>query len=179
MGPLWCSSHDTRAGRVCVAAGERGVTDLSLGGTEEGFISSIRIKYGIEPMEGRGRLSAVFKELDRYFDGGPMRFSALVAPLGTAFEEAVWRSLRRIPWGQSRSYSEVASMIGCPKGARAVGNACGANPVPVIIPCHRVVRSNGCPGGYSAGPGTRGMKEMLLGIEGVAFKRQPEGPAGP
>lgn len=84
---------------------------------------------------------------------------------GTPFQRKVWGALRQIPYGQTRSYAWVAQRIGKPKAARAVGAACGANPIPVIIPCHRVVASDGSLGGYTAG---LAWKKKLLRLEGVA-----------
>ena len=82
---------------------------------------------------------------------------------GTAFQVSVWRTLLKIPKGQTISYAELARRIGKPKAYRAVANACGKNPLPVIIPCHRVIASNGGLGGYSAGPLSR--KAALLAQE--------------
>jgi O-6-methylguanine DNA methyltransferase len=82
-------------------------------------------------------------------------------PAGTAFQQAVWRELKKIPRGQTRTYGEVAAAIGCPKAVRAVGTACGANPLPLFIPCHRVVAQNG-PGGFGRG---LPWKLLLLEIE--------------
>jgi O-6-methylguanine DNA methyltransferase len=70
---------------------------------------------------------------------------------GTAFQQRVWQELQKIPYGQTRSYSEIAQAIGRPKAVRAVARACAANPVPILIPCHRVIRKDGTLGGYSSG----------------------------
>jgi O-6-methylguanine DNA methyltransferase len=84
-------------------------------------------------------------------------------PEGTDFQRAVWRELKKIPRGQTRTYGEIARRIGRAGTARAVGSACGANPVPLFIPCHRAVAANGCLGGFSAG---LPWKKLLLGLEG-------------
>jgi len=100
--------------------------------------------------------------LQRYFAGKRVVFRLpLAGGCGTPFQRAVWRALREIPYGEVRTYGEVARTIGKPGAARAVGNACGANPWPIIVPCHRVVASDGL-GGYSAGPR---WKRLLLTIE--------------
>jgi methylated-DNA-[protein]-cysteine S-methyltransferase len=83
---------------------------------------------------------------------------------GTPFQQTVWRALEEIPRGQTRSYGEIARAIGKPKGVRAVGGACGANPIPVLIPCHRVLAANGRLGGFSGG---LPWKRRLLEREGV------------
>jgi O-6-methylguanine DNA methyltransferase len=81
----------------------------------------------------------------------PSRLPPLDLSAGTAFQRRVWRLLRRIPLGQTWSYAQVAAALGAPAAARAVGQACGANPIPVLVPCHRVRRSDGSLGGFSGG----------------------------
>ena len=85
---------------------------------------------------------------------------------GTEFQIRVWRQLLQIPLGQARSYIELAGRLGKPGASRAVGSACGANPIPVIVPCHRVLAAHGRIGGFSGGPG---WKQRLLKIEGTQF----------
>ena len=80
---------------------------------------------------------------------------------GTNFQKAVWEQLRKIPSGQTRTYKEIAILIGRPNSARAVANACGKNPLPVTIPCHRAIRSDGSLGGYSAQGGTATKRRLL------------------
>ena len=89
----------------------------------------------------------------------PLDFSG-----GTEFQRAVWHALQKIPAGQTRSYGEIAQLIGRPKAVRAVGGACGANPIPLLIPCHRVLAANGKIGGFSGG---LDWKRRLLQREGV------------
>jgi O-6-methylguanine DNA methyltransferase len=84
-------------------------------------------------------------------------------PEGTEFQQAVWREMKKIPRGQTRTYSEIAAAIGRPNAVRAVGTACGANPLPVFIPCHRVVARNGL-GGFGSG---LPWKVLLLRMEGA------------
>ena len=83
---------------------------------------------------------------------------------GTEFQKKVWAALRAIPAGQTRSYGEIAAAVGSPKGARAVGGACGSNPIPVLVPCHRVLAGGGGLGGFSGG---LDWKKRLLAVEGV------------
>ena len=85
---------------------------------------------------------------------------------GTEFQQAVWRKLRKISFGKTKSYGEVAQAIGKPKAVRAVGGACGANPIPVLVPCHRVLAARGKIGGFSGG---LDWKRRLLAREGVKF----------
>jgi methylated-DNA-[protein]-cysteine S-methyltransferase len=103
--------------------------------------------------------------LEDYFAGTPSDFSTLSLDLqGTPFQLRVWQELRRIPWGATVSYQELAQSLGRPQAARAVGQACGANPIPIIIPCHRVVAADGSLGGFSSG---LAHKRWLLKHEGV------------
>jgi methylated-DNA-[protein]-cysteine S-methyltransferase len=103
------------------------------------------------------------RQLGRYAAGQSVRWSVPVdLSSGTVFQRKVWRTLTKIPHGQTRSYKWIAQKIGRPKATRAVGAACGANPVPVIIPCHRVIASDGSLGGFGGG---LPMKRRLLKLE--------------
>jgi AraC family transcriptional regulator of adaptative response/methylated-DNA-[protein]-cysteine methyltransferase len=88
---------------------------------------------------------------------------------GTAFQERVWAELRKIPPGETRSYADIAAAIGDPKATRAIGTANGSNPVAVLVPCHRVIRSDGSLGGYAGG---LERKRKLLAAEGATWKEQ-------
>ena len=81
---------------------------------------------------------------------------------GTSFQKKVWKELTKIPYGETRSYKEIAIAIGHPQSARAIANACAKNPYAPIVPCHRVIRSDGNLGGYSAEGGTKKKKELLI-----------------
>jgi methylated-DNA-[protein]-cysteine S-methyltransferase len=110
-------------------------------------------------------IEAVKQQLKAYFAGVPTDFSTLALdPQGTPFQLRVWRELRRIPRGQAISYRELAERLGNAKASRAVGQANGANPIPLIIPCHRVINANGSLGGYSSG---LERKRWLLKHEGA------------
>ena len=109
-------------------------------------------------------------ELRWYFAGEEVAFRLPLAyGPATPFQREVWRALRRIPYGEVRSYRWVARAISRPRSARAVGRACGANPWPIVVPCHRVVAANGSLGGYSSG---LNWKRLLLRIEGASLMRQ-------
>jgi AraC family transcriptional regulator of adaptative response/methylated-DNA-[protein]-cysteine methyltransferase len=97
----------------------------------------------------------------------PTEFPPLDVTRGTEFQQRVWRALQKIPLGQTRSYGEIATLIGKPNAVRAVGGACGANPIPLLIPCHRVLAANQKIGGFSGG---LPWKKMLLAREGVAIR---------
>jgi len=91
-----------------------------------------------------------------------VQFDLPLQPVGTSFQESVWRALREIPYGETWSYGQLAAHIGKPKASRAVGAANGVNPIPVIIPCHRVIGSSGKLTGFGGGIET---KQFLLGLE--------------
>lgn len=110
-------------------------------------------------------LEQLIHELDLYFAKKLKMFSVPPDPAsGTAFQRRVWHELSRIPYGRTRSYAEVAEAVGSPRAARAVGSANGSNDIPIVIPCHRVIRSDGGLGGYGSGIG---IKRKLLELEGV------------
>ncbi len=109
-----------------------------------------------------GAFRRVRAELDRYFAGTLREFRSPVAPAGTEFQRRVWEELRRIPYGETISYLELARRIGNEKAVRAVGLANGANPLPVIVPCHRVIGSNGSLVGFGGG---LAIKRALLDLE--------------
>ncbi|HYF91763.1 MAG TPA: methylated-DNA--[protein]-cysteine S-methyltransferase [Symbiobacteriaceae bacterium] len=114
-------------------------------------------------------LEPVARQLAAYFDRTLTEFDLPLDMRGTPFQREVWQALTTIPFGQTRSYGQIAAQIARPKAVRAVGAANGANPVPVIVPCHRVIGSNGTLTGYAGG---LELKQRLLELEGRA--RQPE-----
>ena len=107
-------------------------------------------------------LRAAYAELTAYFAGARKTFSVPLNPQGTMFQKAVWAALRAIPYGETRSYGEIAAAIGKPKAARAVGSANNRNPILIFTPCHRVIGANGALVGFAAG---LAMKEALLALE--------------
>ena len=102
------------------------------------------------------------KELDAYFAGKLKSFTVPVRPEGTAFQVSAWKALQKIPYGATRSYGEQAKAIGKPKAVRAIGAANGRNPIPIIIPCHRVIGADGSLTGFGGGMKT---KQFLLELE--------------
>lgn len=103
------------------------------------------------------------RQLDEYFDGQRQAFHLPLRPEGTEFQKKVWQVLCRIPYGQMISYRELATWVGAPRAFQAVGQANGHNPLPILIPCHRVIAANGTLGGYSGG---LERKRFLLHLEG-------------
>ena len=163
---LYWSSTSSPRGTCMVMATEAGVCWTGTPGTpeEEGF-SWLRRKVSFEEVvEGEeiAPLQQAMDELRRYFAGVPLQFSCPLDLHGTPFQVAVWQEMFRIPYGETSTYGELARAIGYPKAARAVGAASGANPVAIIVPCHRVVGSNGSLVGYGGGLPT---KKWLLALE--------------
>ena len=108
-------------------------------------------------------LSAAADELSQFFSGARRNFSVPLQPHGTGFQLSVWSELQKVGWGETFTCREIADRLGNPKGFRAVGGAVGRNPIPIFIPCHRIVGANGALTGFSGGLDN---KQILLGCEG-------------
>ena len=162
---------DSAIGPLLIAATAKGICRISFAGDEASLRrqfpnAEIRADDGTISDWVEGALTAVER---------PQSAPDLPVDIrGTAFQEAVWRELRKIPLGETRSYADIAKAIGHPGATRAVGTANGSNPVPVVVPCHRVIRSDGSLGGYGGG---LDRKRILLAAEGVAEK-EPGLPLG-
>ncbi|MFA6009106.1 MAG: methylated-DNA--[protein]-cysteine S-methyltransferase [Desulfobacteraceae bacterium] len=108
----------------------------------------------------------ITSQIEAYLKGELKRFDLPLHLSGTPFQKSVWSELIKIPFGETRSYQDIAKAVGSPSASRAVGSACGKNPVPIVVPCHRVITKSGGLGGYSGG---LGIKKTLLKIEGLSF----------
>ena len=129
------------------------------------FEKVVSSRFGSKPIKDRSALKEAEDAFRRYFDGTLKKFELpLDLSTGTPFQQKVWTVLKSIPFGQVQSYKWVAGKIGNPCACRAVGSTNGKNPIPIIIPCHRVVRTNGKLGGFSSGID---IKKSLLLHEGV------------
>jgi O-6-methylguanine DNA methyltransferase len=117
----------------------------------------------------RAKDSRDWKTASEFFRWLEEKFPPIGNPNGTVFQQAVWNALKKIPCGQTRTYGEIATTVGKPKAVRAVGSACGANPLPVFIPCHRVTAKNGL-GGFSSG---LPWKKLLLDAEASNEGKSP------
>jgi len=146
---------------------------LRLAASEDGLVALVfpqeKKKREFADMRGsdaaQAHLGAAVKALEEYFAGNRKDFSDLkLAPKGTEFQLGVWKALRKIPFGATKTYADIARTIGNPKAMRAVGLANGKNPIPIIVPCHRVIGANGTLTGFGGGLPT---KKWLLGHEGV------------
>ena len=135
----------------------------------EAKIRKIELVDEIDENSEENELFNIFKDqLLEYFEGKRKTFDKLdlLDPKGTAFQKTVWRSLLKIPYGETSSYKEIAKTIGNPRATQAVGTAIGKNPFLIIIPCHRVIKADGSLGGFAYG---RETKRKLLKIEGINF----------
>ena len=158
------TTMDSPIGTLLLMATRRGLVRVAFD-TEnrDEVLGEVAARLSPRILEAPGRLDPVRRELDRYFAGGLRQFDLdLDWSLAGSFARRVLRRTARIPYGSVSSYAEVAVEVGTPRGARAVGNALGSNPIPVVVPCHRVVRTGGAMGGYGGGI-TR--KRWLLDLE--------------
>lgn len=142
---------ETEVGRLLLTAEEDSIVGLTSGKAMSG------IELGTNPV-----LERAAAEIMEYFAGERREFTVPVKTGGTPFQEKVWKALKQIPFGETRSYGQIAEAVGSPRGARAVGMACNRNPILLLIPCHRVVGSTGKLVGFGGG---LPMKERLLALE--------------
>jgi AraC family transcriptional regulator, regulatory protein of adaptative response / methylated-DNA-[protein]-cysteine methyltransferase len=140
---------DSRLGRLLVAATGHGICSVNVGEDDGELVAALRREFPKARLVRSRRAARFVRGLNSRLQGQAVKLPLDVR--GTDFQLRVWAALRLIPVGSTRSYSEVAAMIGEPRAARAVANACASNPVPLIIPCHRVIRNDGGVGGYGLG----------------------------
>lgn len=164
-GSVIYAQLDTVVGPVWIASTEQGVGAVGLGVDQpQTFFTQLSERFGTKtPQENPAALSEVLTQLREYFAGARRSFDVPLDLRGTAFQKSVWREVARVPYGGTVTYGEIARRIGKPKAARAVGGAVGANPVPIFIPCHRVIGASGALTGYGGG---LDVKEDLLRLEG-------------
>jgi O-6-methylguanine DNA methyltransferase len=163
---------DSPVGPVWVAATRSGICGVGLGvGQPERFFDWLARHMGAEsPREDAITLAPALTQLREYFSRIRHEFDLPLHPRGTRFQQAVWAEVTNIAYGATTTYGDIARRIGRPQAARAVGAAVGANPLPVLIPCHRVIGAGGSLTGYGGG---LEVKEALLRLEGATL-RHPE-----
>jgi methylated-DNA-[protein]-cysteine S-methyltransferase len=154
---------ESPVGRLLLSADEEGLRQLLFAEARRPVAPDAAWREDPAP------LAEAIRQLRAYFAGELRAFDLALAPRGTGFQARVWRELLNIPWGETISYGELAARIGNPNASRAVGLANGANPIAIIIPCHRVIGSNGKLTGYGGGLKT---KEWLLEFEKTQACRQ-------
>ena len=150
-------------GLIGVAASPKGICNIRTAlRNEREFVRYLGNVYHAPLQENRRRMKDNLDQLRAYFQGKLTRFTCTLDLKGTDFQKQVWSRLRTIPYGRTRSYRWLAERVGNPNASRAVGNANGRNPVPIIVPCHRVIHVNGGLGGYTGG---LNLKQTLLELE--------------
>ena len=158
---------DSPLGTLLLAATPKGLVRVAYAVEDhDRVLSTLSQRLSPRVLRAPRRLDAAARELDEYFSRQRRVFDLpLDLSLSKGFRQLVQRHLPEIGYGQTRTYRQVAELVGNPRAVRAVGTACATNPLPVIVPCHRVLRADGTPGGYVAGPGA---KKALLSLEAAA-----------
>ena len=162
---VYFTSMRTPVGRVLVAATEAGLVRVSFDRSEAAFAADLRRQLRMDAVKSAEKMAGIVSQLEAYFAGKRRAFDVPVDLSRVApFQRAVLMAARAVPAGQVVSYGEIARRIGRPSASRAVGQALGHNPLPIVIPCHRVVTSAGGLGGYIGG---LSIKRRLLALEGA------------
>jgi methylated-DNA-[protein]-cysteine S-methyltransferase len=155
---------DTPVGSLLLAATGLGLVRVAYAGeNHDAVLTTLAAKLSPRILRAPKRLDDAARQLDEYFAGARSTFDlSLDLSLSHGFRQTVQRYLPEIGYGRTQSYGQVAAHVGNPKAVRAVGSACATNPLPVVVPCHRVLRSDGTLGGYAGGPAA---KSILLALE--------------
>ena len=155
---------DTPVGTLMLAATPEGLVRVAYASEDhDAVLAALAARISPWILNAPRRLDGAARELEEYFAGARRRFDLpLDLRLATGFRRAVLSTLPGIGYGHTASYSAVAAAAGSPRAVRAVGTACATNPLPIVVPCHRVIRSDGSPGRYLGGPAA---KQLLLGLE--------------
>jgi methylated-DNA-[protein]-cysteine S-methyltransferase len=156
METLSYARTESPAGPLFLAASKKGLVRLEFENRMQ------KTPPGIELRESKAALAPYLRELDEYFSGRLRDFSLPLDLRGTAFQMACWQALLKIPYGETRSYLDIARTIGHPNACRAVGMSNNRNPIAIIVPCHRVIASSGSLCGYGGG---LDVKRKLLALE--------------
>lgn len=175
--PVYTREIVTPVGQMLAAASDEGLfflgfpEDLELGYKLKAAMSMLGGRFVPSAGESPGNmiLEKLGMELKEYFAGSREEFSVPLILLGTGFQKRAWKTLLKIPYGEVWSYSRQAEVMGNSSAVRAVGSANGKNRIPVVIPCHRIIRKDGSAGGYAGG---LWRKEFLLNLERKTFRRE-------
>lgn len=164
------ATTDSPFGPLLLAKTRRGLVRVGLPNQDrDELLVDLSARVSPRVLEVPAELDEVRRELDLYFEGKLDSFDLpLDWQLSGGFRQRVLRAINRIPYGQTRSYTEMARKAGNERAVRAAGSACGSNPIPLVVPCHRVLRTGGALGGYGGG---LPMKQGLLELEGVLDER--------
>jgi methylated-DNA-[protein]-cysteine S-methyltransferase len=164
------ATMDSPFGPLLLAKTRRGLVRVGLPNQDqEALLADLAQRVSPRVLEAPAELDEARRELDLYFEGRLDRFDLpLDWRLSGGFRQRVLRAINRIPYGQTRSYTAMARKAGNERAVRAAGTACGSNPIPLVVPCHRVLRTGGALGGYGGG---LPMKQALLELEGILDER--------
>ena len=139
-------------GKMVIGKTEKGICALDFGKSDAELEKIIKAEFPSDTLRrAEEKLRSEAEAVIEHLEGKRIKLDLALDILGTDFQKSVWRELRNIPYGQTRSYSDVARLIGRPQAVRAVARACATNPVPLIVPCHRVIRKNGDLAGFRGG----------------------------
>ncbi len=163
-GMIYYYGFSSPLGEIWIAESEEGLIKIDFPTTEDRFLLELRRITTSNPVRDGGRLAEMRRMLEGYLKGDRVTFEIPMDPKGTEFQREVWGAISRVPYGRLSSYGRIAEDIGRADAVRAVGNAVGANPLPIVIPCHRIIRGDGGLGGYGGG---RELKLHLLSLEGI------------
>ena len=156
---------DSPVGPLLVAGTRRGLVELAYDPDLDRELSRLSTRISPRVLEAPAKLDPVRRELDEYFSGRRLEFDLPIDwRLTSGFTQRVLRATARVPYGSVSTYRDMASAAGNERAVRAAGNALGANPIPIVVPCHRILRTGGALGGYGGGPER---KEFLLRLEGA------------
>lgn len=158
-----------KIGNIILASTKSGLTNLFINESKSVVDASLKLNYGkVITIETSSDKSDIFypvvNNLKKYFEGKKYSFSFPLDLIGTNFQKEVWYAMKAIPFGKVISYKDLAIKIDRPRAFRATGSACGKNPIPIVIPCHRVISSDGSIGGFSLG---LDLKRALMSVEGM------------
>lgn len=168
---VWWSEVESDYGSFGLASTERGLLALFLPRETPDHLKTLQhLTGGFTLVPDDGHNAEAERQLREYLAGERKTFDLPLDQRGTPFQREVWNAVYEVPWGTTVSYGEIARRIGKPKAVRAVGAANGANPHPVIVPCHRIVGSNGTLTGYGGG---LPLKRKLLALEGIPLADEP------
>lgn len=169
------ATADTRLGVVLVAATSKGICKIAFGDAATPLVDELRTAFAnAQIVESPARIAPFIAQVDAYLNGTRRRFELPLDLAATEFQQRVWDALRRIPYGETRSYTQIAETLGAPRSVRAVASACASNPVALAIPCHRVVQKGGSLAGYRWG---LPRKAALLDAEAQRAARESVEPA--
>lgn len=165
MEQVWYAKlEDTPIDHIWAAVSEEGLVALAFRGTESEFLATVKKLTKLDPEPNPDKLVQVFQQLSRYFSGMLKEFDLPICwSVMTEFQQKALRQVYAIPYGQLRTYNDIALALGNRKTIRAVGRANATNPIPIVVPCHRVIGSNGKLTGFAGGLET---KAYLLRLEG-------------